>query len=536
MALLNNVPFRPSCIVSALPQRYQIELEKQLGGAVAISTCRVEQLENAVKLRGATIAVVGASDDSLEIAERLSHSTDAVKVFLVHYQDKLMSKAMVNGFAGVFDLRLEQHKLAESIRQEALHPNPIIRRTAPSRLDQRRLLEHFVAINERLSKPQIAYELMLDGFLRLARSESGVLLLKDNPAVGGFRITASRDHHFSEQSEVFLPNDTVLQMLTGDILFFPDGLPTSHSDSWMMSSEYCIGVPLVAGNQVMGCLLAQTNEASDCLADYALVATHLLSRMQQQEIVAQHELLLATARQKLDTTWMLVDAAGRIVHREGQRAKAICPTPRLNAAKLMHASHEAHSGRAGSVAYHDHSVSYQALSGPLGDYALLQLGQSLPRENDVVRLSAGPEAIDFIKTQFEDSPAQLEIVEPLLESFQSGKVPPLVEPKTLRKLGIEITFDEQNLSLHARAQLMLVVLTLAKRVETKKVFSIALFADRLALTLELDENDMVEIPAHISHDLLIQLVLAITGINSRSPKWQFGSFGGRLEWLIESDC
>jgi len=535
MALLNNVPFRPSCIVSALPRRYQLELEKQLGGAVAISTCRVEQLENAVKLRGATIAVVGASDDSLEIAERLSHSTDAVKVFLVHYQDKLMSKAMLNGFAGIFDLRLEQHQLAESIRHEALQPNPIVRQTAPSRLDQRRLLEHFVAINERLSKPQVAYELMLDGFLRLARSESGVLLLTDEPDKGKFRIAASRDHHFSEQSEVFLPNDTVLQMLTGDILFFPDGLPTSHSDSWMMSPEYCIGVPLVAGNRIMGCLLAQTNEASDSLADYALVATHLLARMQQQEIAAQHERLLAAARQKLDTSWMLVDATGRIIHREGQRAKAICPTPRLHAARLMHASLEAHSGRAGSVAYHDLSVSYQGLSGPVGEYALLHIDQIPPRENGDIRLLAGPEAIDFIKTQFEDAPEQHEIVESLLKSMQSDEASSPVEPKTLQKLGIEITSDEQNLSACMRAQSTLVVMSLAKRIEVRKKFSVARFADRLALTFELDESDLTKIPIHLSQDLLIQLVLAFTGINARSPKWQFGSFGGRLEWLIESN-
>ena len=536
MALLNNIPFRPSCIVSALPQRYQVELEKQLGGAVALSTCRVEQLENAVKLRGATIAVVGASDDSLEIAERLSHSTDGVKVFLVHYQDKLMSKAMVNGFAGIFDLRLEQNELAESIRQEALHPNPTVRHSTHSRIDQRRLLEHFVAINERLSKPQVAYELMLDGFLRVARCESGALLLSDESIKGGFRTVASRDHHFAEQGKVFLPNDTLLQMLTGDILFFPEGVATSGSDSWMMSPDYCIGVPLVTGNRILGCLLARSNEASDVLADYALVATHLLSRMQQQELAAQHERLIAAARQKLETSWMLVDAAGRIVHREGERAKVICPTARLKAARLTHASLEAHSGRTGVLAYRDLSISYQGLSGPQGEYALLHIVEVPERVDTDRRLPAGPESIDFIKAQFEDAPEQHEIVEAILKSLENNGSSSSVESKTLRKLGIEITSEEQNLSIRMKAVITLAVMSIAKRIEVQEKFSIARFADRIAITFELDESELTKVPTDLSQDLLIQLVLAVTGINSRTPKWQFGTFGGRLEWLMEPDC
>src|SRR5258708_792105 len=106
MAFLNNIAHRPSCIVSALPERFRVALEKELSDSVAISTCKIGQLENAVKLRGATIAVVGASNESFDVAERLSHEAHSVKVFLVHYQDCLAGRAATNGFAGVFDLRV----------------------------------------------------------------------------------------------------------------------------------------------------------------------------------------------------------------------------------------------------------------------------------------------------------------------------------------------------------------------------------------------------------------------------------------------
>jgi hypothetical protein len=472
---------------------------------------------------------VGASEDSLEIAERLSHRSDAVKVFLVHYQDRLSSKTMMNGFAGIFDLRQEQQQLAEIIRQEALHPTKRLHLAPNSRLERRRLLEHFIAINERLASPQLANTLLLDGFLQLARAEAGALLISSSPSQDTFHVAASRNEDLVEQQAVFLPDEIKLQMLAGEILYLPDGLPLLESHSCKMDSDYCVGVPLVAGNCLLGCLLAQTNEASDVLADYALMATHLLSRMRQQETAAERERLIYAARQKVAPGWMLVNSSGRIVHREGERAKAVCPSSRIEAARLIHAVSEAQAGQTGSLCYHDLSVSYQGFPATQSEYALICLNEMVVSKAPIETLP-GPEAFDFIKAQFIDSPEQLKVIEVLLKGLQD-KGPTLpVKLKTLREFGIEIAGCKENPSIDVPGTLALIMLSIAKKAEASVTFSLAECTERISITFELEEKSVTETPSHLSEDLLINLVLKVTEVNARRPQWRFGTFGGRLEW------
>ena len=535
MAFLNNVPLRPSCIFSALPKRYQVSLEKELCGSVAISTCRIEQLEDAVKLRGATIAVVGASEDSLEIAERISHRSETVKVFLVHYQDRLASKTMMNGFAGIYDLRQEQQQLAETIRQEALQPTKRLYLAPNSRLEQSRLLEHFIAINERLARPQLVHTLVLDGFLQLARAEAGAFLIASGSSQDAFHVAASRNEDFSEQQTVFLSDEIKLQMLAGEILYLPEGLPLLEVNSWKMDSNYCVGVPLVAGNCLFGCLLAQTNEASDVLTDYALMATHLLSRMRQLEAAAEGERLISAARQKIGLGWVLVSSSGRIVHREGDIAKVISHSSQIKAPRLIHAVKEAILGRKGSICYHGLSVTYERYSARTGEYALICIKEPVAAKPPLETLPC-PEAFDFIKVQFSDSPEQLKVIEVLLKGLQdkSPKLP--IKLKSLREFGIEIAGTNENPIAEVTGSIALIMLGINKKSGAKVTFAIAQSKERISITFECDETAAAESPAHLPEDFLINLLLNVTEVQARSPQWQFGTFGGRLEWQPQTSC
>ena len=538
MAFLHTAAFRPSCVVSALPRRFRLALEKELSGSVAISSCRVEQLEDAVKLRGATIAVVGASDESLDIAERLSHSPEGVRVFLVHYQDSLAATAMTNGFAGVFDLRMEHDLLAKSIRKEALQPGRSSHSAASSKSDQRWILEHFIAMNERLSQPRLAGEFMLDGFLQVARVQSGALLLPGDSRTGQFQVAACRGRDMSEVGEqVSLSEETVLEMLTGDTLFFPDGLSAVGDFQSSMGSAFHIGVPLVSGKELLGCLIARTNEASDSMADYALVATHLLSQMRHREAEAQHERLISDARQQLLSSWLLADADGRIVHREGEQAKIVCPNPRVRSPRLRHAIAEAHAGQGGSIRHHGFSVSYRPFAGNDCGYALMRIDKEMAPNQPCLHLAPKLEAntLGFIKAQLGDSPEKGAAVEAILESIRSASDEGnAFDLKTLPGLGIELIAGAEQVPADMTGRIALVLLALAKMAEGKVTFSMARLEQQWALTFECEESGLLDGPSDrmtsLATDLLVHLVLRVTGLQSQNPTWQFGVYGGRLEW------
>ncbi len=516
-------------MMSALPKRYQSQLEKQLGSSVAVSTCHVDELEQAIKRRGATIAVVGAADDSLEIAERLSHASEGVKVFLVHYQDKLASKVPVNGFAGVFDVRIEQQKLAEMIRQEALQPFVPIQQTS-SRSQQRQILEHFISINERLSRPALAYELMLDGFLQLADSGSGALILAHDVNRGAFRIAASHDFDFDQPQELVLPADTVSQMMTGDVLFVPDGFAGLSSRGWLLGSEFCVGVPLVAGKQLYGCLLAQTNEASELLADYGLMATHLVECMLRQELAAERENLIAAARKTASASWMLVDGSGRIVHREGTKFDGGKGSSRIQRGRLSHATNEALAGRAGSIASGDMSIAYEGLSAYGRDYAVVRMAQSSKLAVGGGSSGSTPEAMRMIMDVFADLPDKIEVVENLLSTEPSRYLAPTLEIKLLQSWGLKIISVDGQDDPKVSPALALLMLSFERRLSKNLGLSIAQFNGRHSLTFEVEESSLDQSFAHIATDPLVETVLRVTGLARMDPLWLFGTFGGRLEW------
>jgi len=516
-------------MMSALPKRYQTQLEKQIGGSVAVSTCRVDELEQAIKRRGATIAVVGAADESMEIAERLSHASEGVKVFLVHYQDKLADKVPVNGFAGVFDVRMEQQKLAEMIRHEALQPFVPIQQ-APTRSKQKQMLEHFISINERLSRPVLAYELMLDGFLQLADSESGALILSNDTNRGAFRTAVSREFEFDQPHEISLPADTVLQMMTGDMLFVPDGFAGLSSRGWLVGSEFCIGLPLVAGKQLYGCLLARTNEASGILSDYAMMVTHLLECMFRQELAAQREILIAAARKTVSASWMLVDGSGRIVHREGARFDGGKGSLRVRGGRISHATNEALAGRAGSIASGDLSMVYEGLSAYGRDYAVVRMDRNYKPTSGGILSASTSEATGMIKASFAGVPDRIEVVENLLNTDPSRYLAPTLDIKLMRSWGLKIIAGEGQDDLKASPALALLMLSFDKRLPENVGLSTARFNGRDSLTFEVEESYLNQLFAHIANDPLVGAVLNVTGLNRMEPRWLFGTFGGRLEW------
>lgn len=536
MAFLNNVSFRPSCIVSALPKRFRVALEKELADSVAISTCQVDDLENAVKVRGASIAIVGASTESLDIAERLSHdATQSVKVYLVHYQDSLSGRAPTNGFAGVFDLRNEPGRLAQSIRQEALQPGRHLHRNDLKKSVQRRLLQHFITMSERLSTPQVLMELMLDGFLEIAGAHAGMLLVPSETRVAQFKVLASRGEDAPPVHEhVMLAEDVAMEMSTGATLFLPEGISYSTDSCWSTSFGFSIAVPLMIDNKLLGCLLAKTNEASDDLTDYGAGAAHLLSQLRQRELVTQRERLISQARQCVSPGWLLVSDEGRVVYREGERAQLICNSPEITGARLRHALSEAQSGLSGSIAYRDSLISYRPFHLNDRSYTLLSLKEkNLRIEVAPVReIKITDDLASFIQLQLGDSPQKDEFVKTLVQNQRADmKDRKKIDLEALSVFGIRLTAGRDEIPGEMTGGIALLLMALAKVIASPVSFAFACHDNNWGITFEREENSLGEGEAtemaSLTEHPLIKLALQMSGF--QKARWSFATYGGRIE-------
>jgi hypothetical protein len=516
MAFLNNIALRPSCI----------------------STCQIGQLENAVKLRGATIAVVGASNESFDIAERLSHEEHSVKVFLVHYQDTLMGRAATNGFAGVFDLRVEPKRLAQSIRREALHPGRQLPHEVSDKPSRPGILRHFITMQERLSAPHILMELMLDGFLEVASAHSGVLLVPSDTDQNRFKVLASRGEDVPQVPEhVTLPEETILQMLKGATLFFPEGIPYSDTASWYMDSGYSIGVPLIADNKLLGCLLATTNQASENLSEYGMAATHILSQLRQREAAAQRERLISEARQRISPGWLLATESGRVVYREGDRTHLLCNSfSEMTAARLKHALAKAHAGHSGFVRFRDSLIAYQPIRLNDTPYALLNFvsGHSPEQTGPAYDTTITGEFADLIKFQLGGSTERNEFIEGIIQDLQAGmeKRRP-VNLKALAGFDIHLSKNSHDIPDRITAGVSLLLMAFFRIIGPTIFFTFSHGDNKWAIAFEYEENALSDalmtralaLPEHP----LIKLIFRMMSPQIQKPNWQFGTYGGRCE-------
>jgi hypothetical protein len=538
MAFLNNVALRPSCIVSALPERFRVALEKELSDSVAISTCQIGQLENAVKLRGATIAVIGASNESLDIAERLSHEAHSVKVYLVHYQDSLVGRAETNGFAGIFDLRVEPKRLAQSIRQEALQPTGPLHQDAPANPSRRGILQHFISMQERLSTPHILMELMLDGFLEVASAQSGILVAPSDSNHNRFKVLASRGEDVPQVLEqVAFPEETILQMLKKATLFLPEGIPGSSTASWHMDSGYSIGVPLVVDNKLLGCLLAVTNQASENLTDYGMAASHILSQLRQREAAAQRERLISQARNRISPGWLLATENGRVIYREGDPANLLFNSfSEMTSARLKHALADAQAGRSGSVRFRDSRIAYQPIRLNDTAYALLSFakGDLLEQTGPAQDTTITGDLTAFIKLQLGGSTQRNEFIDANIQDLQTGmeKRRP-VDLKALASFEIQLSKGSHEIPGKLAAGISLLLMALARLIGRKVSFTFSHGNNKWAITFEYEENTLSAAPVTEAFALpehpLVKLLLRTMGPQIQQPDWGFATYGGRCE-------
>jgi len=143
--------------------------------------------------------------------------------------------------------------------------------------------------------------------------------------------------------------------------------------------------------------------------------------------------------------------------------------------------------------------------------------------------------LGFIKAQLGDSPEKGAVVEAILESFHSAtREGNAFDLKTLPSLGIQLVAGAEQVPAEMTGRMALVLMALAKMAEGKVTFAIARLDHQWALTFECEESGLLDGPSDrmtsLASDLLIHLVLRVTGLQSQNPTWQFGVYGGRLEW------
>jgi hypothetical protein len=484
---------------------------------VALSTCPVEELETAVRIRGATMAIVGVSNDSLDVAERLSHAPHDIKVFLAHYKDARALNAPVNGFAGISDLRVEPGRLAAIIRQSIGQPSqsPWI----PSKARRSRpfnMLSRSIEMQKQLSNRQALLELILKNFLELVVADEGLLLLPQGTGLERWRIAASLGEETPLPSvEVGLERACLKAVLDQRIYTRSEGIRLSSSENIPCLPTYLMAVPVMINGQLIACLLSNQFDQPDELEEYFEGVFFLFQQLAKRDAKEYRDRLLAEARQTVCSGWALTDVHGRVIHREGKESMWITHNEsEIQDARLQDAIAQAFGGRSGSVQTKGRKVTYRPLHMEQRGFCLLQAGAS----NDVVQAPLlWREEISlisaFLKTDAGISPKESVLVEELLGIIASRTATSEhFEIRKLAPLGVkmELVSEEVPAALSAGLALILVV---AKRLSGRELTGRFLQKNReWFFTVEIAEKDLQDDAEKWAQDPLMKLALRVANL------------------------
>ena len=526
MAFLNTLSHRPSCIVSGLPKRFRESLKEDLGSTVALSTCPVEQLESAVNLRGASIAIVGASDDSLEIAERLSHRKTPIKVFLVHYRDIMAPPTEVNGFAGVFDLRFDHSNLKRSIQR--LVSQPIrIEDSRTKKGGYREALRYLISMQERMGNRPALMETILEGFLELAGTASGLLLMRDEVSPHILKVAAVRGGNLPERDiQIDLGSSVLRQLSAGETCVEPAGISYKTDLPWGEKTQLSFAFPINEGSTMAGCFLASEGQDREELNQYSIGVASLLRQIKVKDASQKKADLLSEVRRLISPGWVLADPSGRTLYREGELPSEIFDCEmKIKSPRLRDAINQARSGKLGNIQLDQGCFSYRALSWEGRSHVILKMEGTLPLRDEVrtkesVRLS---DLRQLLKPLFEES-----VLESLVEDFETPSEKSRIKPDQLAALGLLLGLGYKELPVKVRSRVVLVGAIFCAVTGCEATVSVKLEPETLTQTLEVGEGSLAKRPEWLQQVGEDSLVCLMTNAVFPGSQWKFGAYGGQF--------
>ena len=333
-----DTPLRPACVITALPRRYRESLMRELKGSVAISTCEVEELEIVVHQRGASLAVVGVSEHSLEIAERLSHSTSQVRVFLAHYKESSPRETPKNGFAGVIDLQEAPKDLARAIRRALKETNGFT--NVPVGVANRPfdLLPHFIEMHKRISNVSALMETMLEGFMEITGADEGLLLIPHENNSGAWNAVAKRGYHVPNHgAELHLDQEYLKTLNRGEVLCPVEGIYLEGPNLPLALDPYFMAAPVMGGLDSKALFLGNSQNDDYILGDFLEGCAYLLDEVERRKSILESNRLIESARKVAGASWIIADVHDRVLYREGSEASWFTQgKPSVRNARLRH--------------------------------------------------------------------------------------------------------------------------------------------------------------------------------------------------------
>jgi hypothetical protein len=503
MAFLHQVPLRPACIISALPKSFRDSLCQELNGSVAVSTCPPDELETAVRLRGASFAIVGATDQSVEAAEKLSHASNDVKVFLAHYKGEQNSEPVQNGFAGIFDLRGDLRSLAAAIRDDVaqLNGHTCTPLQASSQITP---LGRFIEMERRISNPSAVLEIMLSGFLDLVGGHEGMLLVPRQIAAGTFSVAANLGEEVSAIStEVILDPPDMRSLLGNSVVRRPTGLLLRGIRPFHPPK---IAVPLRHQGRLCAVLLADGIEQSEILSDYLGAASFVFQQLARREDNAERDRLLNVARQNGSVGWILADPRGRVILSEGLESTFLTNEQTvLRDSRLRDAVARAADGDKGEVIVRGRRVQYLPVEGYRGSYCQLVLrGASFSKQAETPSWEKLKIIADLLEVGGNVATDERMLWKDILQGKDTSEI---FDLSKLKHLGISVQMPSMPVSSLTSRKLALLLIAWKCTIQLPFMANLFIRNCQWVLTLEVPEDVLKTKPSILSTRPILELTV-----------------------------
>jgi hypothetical protein len=514
MAFLNNSEFRPACVISALPKPFRDSLSRELRGVVAVCTCPVEELESVVQSRGATVAIVGVSEKTVDVAERLSHSDRNLKVFLARYNNGV--KTPLNGFAGVFDVRAEARRLADSIknaiRKEQSFPSHEATFTEPVP----NLLTRFVQLQRKIGNSPAFFDSMLEHLLGLTKGAEGFILVPD--AMNEFRLVSRRGDSMPAVETEFTLNSHLLDSgcAFGDLLEFNES--EARCLSW--SIDDLRAVPLRSGTKLGAVFVSDRIHLSDEACEMISAFGVLFDQLTERESNTRRDSLVAQAQSIVVERdgWILVDSDGRIHHRNGICKSLISPgRGRIKEPRIRDLIARSFDGATAPIGFRSKTIDARTLITERGQYCILEAQALTPAggQDDSGNRSI-LESLALIKAalfDFSESDGKA-LGDELIASLTEKKgVHILAIANRLKKLGVTIDFGGAEFLPSRAAGLGLILLMTKHHFDSLFTATVRQVGDKWILSVEFPENQKSLGMVNLGETGLIHAAVKVAGFD-----------------------
>ncbi len=440
-----------------------------------------------MRRQGATIAVVGVSQGTIEVAERLSHTDRGVKVFLAHYEEG--SSARLNGFAGVFDLRAEAKRLAAAIKSTVSNTElPTFPATPFARSDPS-LLARFVELQKKVGNPGALSDGILEHLMSLAGATEGFLLQPEKLDETTFRVTANRGENVPPIGQSIPLDPSGISSADTFAAEDLDALEVTLAD------RDHFALPIQNRDQLCAVLVCDKIDRSEAFDHFLEAMSYLFDQLAEREEKSLRHQLIAIARSSFvdQVGWLLLDGDGRVIHREGLGISFFkLSRNRIKEPRLQDIIYRSFHGEASPIELQGRKISAHTIISDQGLFCLVEIhlqvgavdGNSLQSNNSIC-------ALNLIRSSCINTENENVLLDELLDGLVGARcVDTNLVSNGLEKVSVKADFDGKEIQATLVAGFGLVLLMASKEIPVPISTTIELAQGQWILTAEISEKEL----------------------------------------------